>query len=111
MNELERDLAEQWATWFKALSDPTRVLILHLLSSAARPMTVGEITESLDVGQSTISHHLAKLATVGFVLVDNVGTSTQWRVNHACLQAFPTAAEVVMGRAPATLVPEQECEK
>ena len=109
MNELERDLAEEWASWFKALSDPTRVLILHLLSSVGRPMTVGEITDALDVGQSTISHHLAKLATVGFVYVDHIGTTSEWRVNHACLQAFPTAAEVVMGRAPATLVPQPEC--
>lgn len=70
-------------------------------------MTVGEITDAIDVGQSTISHHLAKLAAVGFVLVDHVGTSSRWRVNHACLQAFPTAAEVVMGRAPTTLVPNR----
>ncbi|MEM7285804.1 MAG: metalloregulator ArsR/SmtB family transcription factor [Actinomycetota bacterium] len=108
MNGLERDLATEWASWFRALSDPTRVLILHLLSTTARPMTVGEITEALDVGQSTISHHLAKLAAVGFVHVEHIGTSSEWRVNHSCLQAFPTAAEVVMGRAPATLVPEPE---
>lgn len=61
-------------------------------------MTVGEITERLDVGQSTISHHLARLAEVGFVLVDRVGTSSHWRVNENCLSCFPSAAEVVMGR-------------
>ncbi len=63
-------------------------------------MTVGEITSALDVGQSTISHHLAKLAEVRFVLVDHVATSSLWRVNSACLECFPTAAEMVMGRVP-----------
>lgn len=61
-------------------------------------MTVGEITDRLDVGQSTISHHLAKLADVRFVLVDRAGTSSYWRVNEECISCFPTAAELVMGQ-------------
>lgn len=95
---LDRATAAEWASWFAAIGDPTRVLILHLLATAGRPLSVGEITSSLDVGQSTISHHLAKLAEVRFVLVDRVGTSSRWRVNDACLECFPSAAEVVMGR-------------
>lgn len=98
---LDRDQAEEWASWFRALGDPTRVLLLHLLSAERRPMTVGEITERLDVGQSTVSHHLAKLAEVRFVLVEHVGTSSRWQVNHSCLDCFPSAAEMVMGRVPA----------
>lgn len=74
------------------------MLILQLLSSAGRPLTVAEITDRLDVGQSTISHHLAKLADVRFVSVDRVGTSSHRRVNENCLACFPSAAEVVMGR-------------
>ncbi len=97
---LDRSQAAEWAGWFRAIGDPTRVLILHLLASEDRPMTVGEITEALDVGQSTISHHLAKLADVGFVLVDHVATSSLWQVNTTCLAAFPSAAEMVMGRIP-----------
>ena len=34
----------------------------------------------------------------GFVLVERVGTSSNWRVNERCLSCFPSAAEVVMGR-------------
>lgn len=97
---IDRDTATEWASWFAALGDPTRVLILHLLSVEQRPMTVGEITERLDVGQSTVSHHLAKLAEVRFVLVDRVGTSSLFRVNDACLSCFPSAAEMVMGHVP-----------
>lgn len=95
---LTRELAAEWASWFAALGDPTRVLILHLLSTERRPLSVGEITDRLDVGQSTVSHHLAKLADVRFVLVEREGTSSWWRVNDACIGCFPSAADVVMGR-------------
>ena len=71
-------------------------------------MTVGEITDALDVGQSTVSHHLAKLADVGFVLVDRVATSSRWQVNTACLAAFPSAAEMVMGQIPTEFVRAME---
>ena len=98
---LSRETAEEWASWFHALGDPTRVLILHALSTADAPLTVGEITERVDVGQSTVSHHLAKLADVRFVLVEYVGASSLWRVNHHCFALFPSAAEVVMGQIPA----------
>lgn len=98
---LDRGTAAMWASWFSALGDPTRVLILRLLSTERRPMSVGDITDRLDVGQSTVSHHLATLADVGFVLVERVGTSSWWRVNDRCIDCFPSAAEMVMGQVPA----------
>ena len=97
---IERAQAEVWASWFRALGDPTRVLILHLLATTDKALTVGEITNRLDVGQSTTSHHLAKLAEVGFVLVDQQGTSSWWRINEDCLTCFPSTVDVVMGRIP-----------
>ncbi|MCH9736156.1 MAG: metalloregulator ArsR/SmtB family transcription factor [Actinomycetia bacterium] len=106
---LDRVTAEVWASWFRALSDPTRVLILHLLARAEAPMTVGGLTDRLDVGQSTISHHLAKLAEVRFVLVDQQGSSSLWRINEQCLAAFPSAVDVVMGRIPAEFISAVEC--
>lgn len=107
--QLDRARAAEWASWFRALGDPTRVLILHLLSSEDRPLTVGEITDALDVGQSTVSHHLAKLASVGFVVVEHVATSSRWTVNTACLAAFPSAAEMVMGRISTEFTEAMEC--
>lgn len=97
---VDRPLAEEWATWFQAIGDPTRILILHLLSTERRAMTTGEITDRLDVGQSTVSHHLAKLADVRFLLVERVGTASLWRVNEACMAAFPSAADVIIGNVP-----------
>lgn len=108
---IDRSTASEWAGWFRALGDPTRVLILHLLATSEEPLTVGEITSRLDVGQSTISHHLAKLADVGFVLVDRVGTASFWQVNQHCLSRFPSAAEIVMGNVdPAFLDAMENCD-
>ena len=97
---ISRDQAETWAAWFRALGDPTRVVILNLLAAAERPMTVGEIVDAVDVGQSTVSHHLKVLGDVRFVLVERAGTTSHWRINERCLACFPTAAELVMGHAP-----------
>ena len=99
---VDRDTAGVWASWFRALGDPTRILILNLLATEGRPMAVGEIVERLDVGQSTVSHHLKHLTAVGFVLAQEQGTSNLYRVNERCLECFPTAAETVMGRARTT---------
>jgi DNA-binding transcriptional ArsR family regulator len=100
---LERGTATQYASWFRALSDPTRVQIVSLLARHGEPMTVGAITDALDVGQSTVSAHLKVLAGVRFVLADRRGTSTWYRINDACVASFPTAADIVMGHpAPVT---------
>ena len=106
---IERDAASMWASWFRTLGDPTRVLILHLLANADAPLSVGEITECLDVGQSTVSHHLAKLAEVRFVLVDHLGTSSLWRINAECLACFPSAVDVIMGRIPGEFTDAMGC--
>jgi DNA-binding transcriptional ArsR family regulator len=97
---VSRDDAATWAGWFRAIGDPTRILILNLLATAGRPMTVGGIVDVLDVGQSTVSHHLKILGGVGFVLVEREGTSSWWRINDRCVDCFPSAAELVMGRLP-----------
>ncbi|MGG3939091.1 ArsR/SmtB family transcription factor, partial [Anoxybacillus kestanbolensis] len=44
---------------FKALSDPTRIRILHLLSSGE--FSVTEIANHLSLLQSTVSHQLRSL--------------------------------------------------
>lgn len=97
---LERSSAEAYASWFGCLADATRLQILHLLATAPSPMTVGTIVDELGVGQSTVSAHLRRLSELEFVFVERVGTASYVRVNPKCLDGFPTAAEVVMGRVP-----------
>ena len=90
--------AENYAEWFAVLADPTRVRLLHTVStSTAGAMRVGDLAEALGVSQSTCSHHVETLKNVGFVVVDKVGTSSRVSVNAACCTGLPHAADVVMG--------------
>jgi DNA-binding transcriptional ArsR family regulator len=95
---LDRDTAAEYASWFRALADGTRVQIVSLLARSGEPLNVGEIVAQVDVGQSTVSAHLKVLAEVGFVLADQRGTATYYRINDSCVDCFPTAADLVMGR-------------
>src|SRR3954468_2896661 len=98
MNEdrgpLDRATAVEYATWFKALADATRIQIVSLLARHGGPMTVGQIVDAVDVGQSTVSAHLKILAEVRFVLVEQRGTARYYRINANCVSCFPTAADV-----------------
>jgi len=95
---LDRVTAAEFASWFRALADATRVQIVSLLARREEPMSVGAITAALDVGQSTVSAHLKVLAEVRFVLAERRGTAVFYRVNEACVGCFPSAADIVMGR-------------
>ena len=96
---LDRATAQTYASWFRALADPTRVQIVEYLARHARPMAVGEIVAAVGLAQSTVSQHLKILTEVRFVLVEPVGTARHYRINDACVGCFPSAADVVMGRA------------
>ena len=102
---LRREQAELYASWFRCLADPTRIQILNLLARERRPLSVGEIVAAVDVGQSTVSEHLRRLAETCFVLVEHQGTSSLFRINERCIACFPSAAELVMGEAKADSLP------
>ena len=99
---LDRAVAEEYAAWFRALADPSRVQIVEYLARHGRPMSVGEIVAAVGLAQSTVSQHLKILAEVRFVLADAVGTARHYRINAACIDCFPSAADVVMGRPAPT---------
>lgn len=58
-HKLEDPLIEHVSETFKALSDATRIKILHLLFH--KECSVNEIARQLDMQQSTISHQLKYL--------------------------------------------------
>jgi ArsR family transcriptional regulator len=61
------DTADELATLYKALADPTRVQMLHMLKDAVAPICVCDFTAAFVLGQPTVSHHLAKLRDAGLV--------------------------------------------
>lgn len=97
---VSREDATIWAGWFRAIADPTRILILHLLAKRSLPMTTGEVVEEIDVGQSTVSHHLSILGETCFVHVERVGNQSWWRINDRCLVCSPAVSELILARLP-----------
>ena len=59
--------ADSVADVFKALANPTRVQMVHMLKAAPEPICVCDFTAAFDLGQPTVSHHLAKLKAAGLV--------------------------------------------
>lgn len=89
--------AATYAEWFACLAEPTRVRLLHAVASGGREVSVGVLTEQLGISQSTCSHHLRKLAEVGFVRLRKEGTTTLVSINPTCCTGLPHAADAVMG--------------
>jgi ArsR family transcriptional regulator, arsenate/arsenite/antimonite-responsive transcriptional repressor len=94
--KLDGERAEEYAGWFKALADPTRIRILNLLASHRQPVCVCHIVEHFPVGQPTISHHLRILRETRFVFAERRGTFMYYRVNCQCLAEFPGAARRIL---------------
>lgn len=89
--------AATYADWFACLAEPVRVRLLHAVATTPKGVTVGALTEILGTSQSTTSHHVRKLADVGFVRVHKEGTATIVTINEACCSGLPHAADAVMG--------------
>lgn len=58
----------------KALADPARVKIMSLLiSSPHGTANSGELAQTLDLSESTVSHHVTQLRRAGFIESDRRG--------------------------------------
>jgi len=64
---------------FKALGDPTRIRILHLL--AQKEYSVNKIAETLDLRQSTVSHQLRFLKNLRLVTYRREGTTLFYAID------------------------------
>ncbi|MFE8698478.1 ArsR/SmtB family transcription factor [Cytobacillus sp. FJAT-53684] len=72
-NELDEETLFIVSQTFKALSDPTRIRILHLLFDGEH--SVNDIAERLSLLQSTVSHQLRFLKNLRLVKFRREGTS------------------------------------
>jgi len=75
------------AARFKALADPTRVAIINSLS-AAEEVCVCNLTETFELSQPTISHHLKILREAGLVESSRRGTWAYYRLVPEAIAAL-----------------------
>jgi ArsR family transcriptional regulator len=73
--------AEECAAVFRALGDTTRLQMIHMLAEATEPVCVCDFTAAFDLGQPTISHHLAKLREAGLIVSTRRGIWTFHQLN------------------------------
>lgn len=68
---------------FKALADPTRVLLIACIAKCGRACSVGEVAECCSVDFSVVSRHLALLARAGILEATRQGRTVSYRVRYA----------------------------
>ena len=72
---LGADAAKEKAIIFKALADPNRLRLLSIVKAeTSGESCVCDLTEPLDLGQPTVSHHLKILVDAGLLHREKRGT-------------------------------------
>lgn len=83
---LPSDTVEEASRIFKALSDPTRIKILFLLSQEECP--VHHITEVLNLTQSAVSHQLSFLRNLRLVKYRREGNTLYYTYDDEHVMAI-----------------------
>jgi ArsR family transcriptional regulator len=84
--------AESLAHGFKALSDPTRVRLLSLISATdGGEACICDLVEPVGLSQPTVSHHMKQLADAGLVTREQRGRWAYYRVVDGALGALSLA--------------------
>jgi ArsR family transcriptional regulator len=71
--------ADEAATMLKALSNPSRLLLLCQLAEGER--SVGELEEALNLSQAYVSQQLARLRAEGIVAATRDGRTVRYRLS------------------------------
>ena len=80
---------------FKALSDPTRRDILHILKKGSK--TAGKISERFEMSQATISHHLSVLKDAGLISNERKGKYIHYELSMTMIEEMLNWAAGLQG--------------
>ncbi|MBX3608728.1 MAG: winged helix-turn-helix transcriptional regulator [Hydrogenophaga sp.] len=86
MQGLSAEALEQVASYFQALSEPTRLHILNLLREGEH--NVGELAQACGYTSANISRHLAVLMQHGLVEREGRGTAVYYRIADESVYAL-----------------------
>lgn len=73
---------DKMSEYFKALSDPTRLKLLHRLNTCECALCVTAMAKYLEVSQSAVSQHLRVLRQVGLVVSERRGYFIHYSLNR-----------------------------
>ena len=104
---LTEDCAGDLARMLKALGDPVRLRLLSLVAShEGGEACVCDISDTFDLSQPTISHHLKVLRQAGLLDCERRGTWVYYWVIPAALQQL-SAVLLVEASSTAADVPQE----
>lgn len=84
--------AQALALRFKALADPNRLRILSIISSSPGVETcVCDLSEPLNLGQSTVSHHLKIMVEAGLLNREKRGVWAYYSVVPGALESLASS--------------------
>lgn len=86
MEGLPPEALDQVASYFRALSEPTRLHILNLLRAGER--NVGELAQLTGYTSANISRHLSFLMLQGLVRREARGTAVYYSIGDASVYAL-----------------------
>ena len=73
----------------KAIADPARLRLISIIAaSEGQEACVCDLTEPLDIGQPTVSHHLRILTEAGFVTRSKRGTWAYYKLVPGALDSL-----------------------
>ena len=99
VERLDAEASASLAAGFKALGDPHRVTILHLLAAAGQPVCVVDVERHFDLAQSTISYHLKTLVDAGVIARERRGKWSYYSIIDQRLADLGGGIETLVARS------------
>ena len=87
------EIYEEYSIFFKALSDPNRLMIIDMLSCGELCACI--ILLKLKITQPTLSHHMKILCDCGLVSGRKDGKWTYYSLNQKSIQNFKNFLETI----------------
>ena len=96
---LSDDEAVATAELFRALGDPARVRILHILATQTDEVCGCDLEQPLGLSQPTVSFHLKKLAEAGVLDREKRGVWVYYSLNHEARRRLSDVLRLGRGKA------------
>ena len=86
---LTQTQADDLAKSLKAIADPARLRLISIIAaSEGQEACVCDLTEPLDIGQPTVSHHLKVLTDAGYLTRSKRGSWAYYKLVPGALDAL-----------------------
>jgi ArsR family transcriptional regulator len=72
----------------KALGDPFRLKVMEMIKKQKAPCQCTSIVETMDLAQSTVSHHIKQLVDADLIIAEKDGRNANYTINQEVLDAY-----------------------